>query len=155
MALVGRFEKITSVESTTEFDEILVTIPDNLDPDHPEYEYRGQQKTFTQPKLIHTVEWVMENAYIVIKAIAVHLEDIDRLENEIDNNFSKSFRVNIMYNVYESNEQRLLNFHNPTERFQNSEVFYINLSEIQEKSILIWGYEKLKTLPGFENLEDN
>jgi len=155
MALVGTWKKYNIRESETETESFTFTVPENLLEGHPDYELRGQEKTFTQPKLIEEVIETIENAYIVVKAVAIHLEDNNRDQDQIDNNLAKAFRVNILYNIYIGENERKLNFISPYIADQNSEIFYIDLGEIDNSNMLSWAYSKLKTMRGFEDLIDN
>jgi len=155
MALVGTWKKYNIRESETETESFTFTVPEDLPEGHPDYELRGQEKTVVQPTLEKILEETVENAYIIVKAVAIHLEDRDRLQDDIDIDFGKGFRVNILFNIYQNKENRLLNFNMPYIADQNSDVFYIDLGEIDNSNILSWAYSKLKTIEGFEELIDD
>lgn len=155
MALVGTFKRYHFVESETETETFTFTVPSDLPEGHPDYEFRGQEKSFTQPLMIEELLETVENAYVIVKAVAIHLEDNNRLPEEIDNNLAKAFRVNILYNIYVGENERKLNFYTPYIADQNAEVFYIDLSEIDNSNMLSWAYNKLKTIRGFEELENS
>ena len=155
MALVGTWKKYNIRESETETESFTFTVPEDLPEGHPDYELRGQEKTFTQPKLIEEIVETIENAYIVVKAVAIHLEDTNRDQDQINNDVTKAFRVNILYNIYIGENERKLNFISPYIADQNSEIFYIDLGEIDNSNMLSWAYSKLKTMRGFEDLIDN
>ena len=155
MALVGTFKHYAMVQSETETESFTFIVPEDVPEDNPDYPLRGQEKTVTQPAMVEELVNTITDCYVVVKAVAVHLEDMDRLEDEIDVTLGKSFRVNIMYNVYESRNARLLSFSYPYLADQNSEIFYINLDEINNSNILSWAYSKLKTMKGFEDLIDD
>ena len=155
MALVGTFKHYAMVQSETETESFTFIVPEDVPEDNPDYPLRGQEKTVTQPVMVEELINIITDCYVVVKAVAVHLEDTDRLESEINISLSKGFRVNIMYNVYESKNARLLGFNYPYLANQNSEIFYIDLSEIDNNNLLSWAYSKLKTMKGFEDLIDD
>jgi len=155
MALVGTWKKYNIRESETETESFTFTVPEDLPEGHPDYELRGQEKTVVQPTLEKILEETVENAYIIVKAVAIHLEDRDRLQDDIDIDLGKGFRVNILFNIYQNKENRLLNFNMPYIADQNSDVFYIDLAEVDNNNILSWAYSKLKTIEGFEELIDD
>jgi len=154
MALVGTWRKYIIIESETETDSFTFLVPKNLPEGHPDYEFAGKEKTITQPKMIENIIETIEDSYIIVKAVAIHLEDNNREADDIDNNLAKSFRVNILYNIYKGENERKINFNNPYIADQNSEVFYIDLGEIDNSNMLAWAYSKIKTTRGFEELEN-
>lgn len=136
--------------------EVEVTIPaDFADETHPHYQLRGTTFTEAQSTMTFVTDETIEDAYVVIKAIAIHLEDVEYSEDEIDETYGKSYRVNIMYHIYLSENDRKLHFDNFHLMEDASEMIYLDSLDQVMPNPIEWAYNYVKTLPSFADLNDS
>jgi len=148
MALVGTFKK--GHYEATQPTEVEVTIPlDFSDENHPYYQKRGETFIEVQNNIEWVVDEIIENAYIVVKAIAIHLEDGEYQPDQIGQTHGKGYRVNIMYYIYLSKNDRLLNFNNYHLAEDASEIIYLDSLEDLMPNPITWAYNYIKSLPAF------
>ena len=153
MALKGTY-KIGNYQSGP-FRKREVTIPEDFsDETSPFYEKRGQTITLNES----SPEWVttdtIENVYIVIKAIAIHLEDVVYQPEEIEETYGKKYRVNIMYYIFQNEDDRKLDFNTFHMMDDASEMIYLDSLEQLMPNPIAWAYNYVKTLPSFDEVVD-
>lgn len=154
MALIGTYRK-GHYENSEEAQEVQVTVPEDFaDENHPYYQKRGE--TFTEMHVLP--QWVVdeeiENAYVVIKAIAIHLEDDHYPEEHIDETYGKRYRVNIMYHIYLSERDRKLNFNDFHLMEDASEMIYLDSLEQCMPNPIEWAYNYVKNLGAFSEMQN-
>jgi len=135
--------------------EVEVTIPMEFsDESHPDYHLRGQTITRLESHNKFVADTILENCYIVIKAIAIHLEDVLYQPEEIDETYGKRYRVNIMYYIFQNEDDRKINFNNYHLMEEASEMIYLDSLEQLMPNPIAWAYNYVKTLPSFDEVVD-
>ena len=152
MGLIGTYRR--GHYEGTESVEQEVTIPTDIDPNHPWADQAGNTITVTQSNPTWVVDEEIENAYVVIKAIAIHLEDTDYPDDEEEETYGKGYRVNIMYHIYLSQRDRNLHFNDFHLMEDASEMIYLDSLEQLMPNPIAWAYDYVKTLGAFTEMEN-
>jgi len=153
MGLTGTYRK--GHYENGEATEVEVTVPADFDDEtHPYYAVRGTTFTETQYNPTWVVDEEIEDAYIVIKAVAIHLEDEAYSEEDIDETWGKKYRVNIMYYIYNSERDRKLDFEDFQLMEDASEMIYLDSLEQLMPNPIAWAYDYVKTLGAFSEMEN-
>lgn len=135
--------------------EVEITIPMEFsDESHPDYQLRGQTIKRLESHNEFVVDTIIENCYIVIKAIAIHLEDVLYQPEEIEETYGKKYRVNIMYYIFLDQNDRKLDFNAFHMMEDASEMIYLDSLEQLMPNPIAWAYNYVKTLPSFNEVID-
>lgn len=160
MALFGNFKIIEKQEDwdNTTFEER--TYPEDLEEGEEGYEDRGKTVTVEIPaEKIVTVE-TYENVYALIRIVALHTMDVDRLDglSDLDDyNADKSYYAFVRFNLYNSEEDRRISWSNPVLEYDFEELLQIqdiDDEQINANGLYAWCYEQLATLPQCEEMEN-
>jgi len=154
MALIG---KITLHEWVKDMDNPVtqkIQRPDGTSEEltyHPHIEIAGD---------------VIENAYVLIKMAAIHLDDYDRIIEEVDEEGNivgeieasergqtkNGYKLNIRYCIYDSKEYRQDKFHKPLHEIDESQWILIDDLSLGGKNLIEYSYDWIKAKKGFEKL---
>lgn len=135
--------------------EVEITIPMEFsDESHPDYQLRGQTIKRLESHNEFVVDTIIENCYIVIKAIAIHLEDVLYQPEEIEETYGKKYRVNVMYYIFLDQNDRKLDFNAFHMMEDASEMIYLDSLEQLMPNPIAWAYNYVKTLPSFNEVID-
>jgi hypothetical protein len=160
MALFGNFKIIEKQEDwdNTTFEERF--FPEELGPEDPDYDKRGQTLTVEVPGQKEVVVQSYENVYALIRIVALHTMDCDRPNglSDIDTyNEDKSYYAFVRFNLYNSEEDRRIAFSQPIVEHDFEELLHIhniNDEAINANGLYAWCYEQLATLPQCEEMEN-
>jgi hypothetical protein len=108
----------------------------------------------------------LTNAYVIVRAAAIHLEDYTRFAQNIDSDGNVTeeeistprgetkagYRLNIRYHVYTSEENRLDRWGHPHLEIDEDEWILIDNLSLGGKNLIEYCYDWLKTKRGFESL---
>ena len=124
----------------------------------------GTKETITIVPDKEVQNFVIEDAYVVVRMAAIHTEDYDRFveidgeiteietpRGETKNGYSLYYR----YNIYTSLEQRLDYFLEPEHGLDTSEIIKVDDLYLNGKNLIEYCYDHLKTKKGFEELINN
>ena len=156
MALQGNVNVWATVEDTDNPLETTVERPD------------GSVETISYYPLKQVEGELIENAYVVVRMCAMHLEDYNRfaqivdpddpnniIEEEIETPVGETkagYRLNIRYHIYTSEDARLNRWEEPYIEIDEEEWIQIDDLSLGGKNIIEYCYDWLKTKQGFENL---
>lgn len=141
MAVIGTYNKITTTQSETETEEVVVTYPETMDEMDPNYDKRGTTETISRPVFDQTVE-TFDNVYINISKIAFY-------KNEINN--EGQTLLDFTFCVYNSEAEKDNDLNSFIER---DAVIGQHLSISSDDDIRVKAYELLKIQPQFLNLKN-
>lgn len=112
---------------------------------------------------------VIEDAYVLIKMAAIHLDDYDRIVEEVDDetgqiigeiettergNTKNGYKLNIRYCIYDSIELRQDKFHKPLHEIDEEQWIIIDDLYLGGKNLIQYCYDWIKSKKGFEELTD-
>lgn len=147
MALQGNIEFFKFEQTGTE--TVEVEVPMDIPAEHPQYENRGQTISMEQPILeeVKDEEKSFDNVYLIIQSCGF----TQHKESEAD----KMWYLSIIYAVYESKEARdNLEPALQINDFTNMEKIDIDSDEFNNDNIVIFAYNKLKSIDSFSNMTD-
>jgi len=127
----------------------------------------GTEETITTHPMIELEGEVIENAYVIIKMAAIHLDDNDRILEEVDDDGNiigditsetprgetkNGYKLNIRYNIYDSLENRQDKFFKP--KHEIDEVQWVEVPDLNlgGKNLIEFCYDFIKTKTGFGDL---
>ena len=155
MALVG---KITLYEWVKDLDN--PQIENVIRPD-------GTEEEIEYHPMIELAGEVIENAYVIVKMASIHLDDNDRIIEEVDDetgeiigeieitergNTKNGYKLNIRYCIYDSVELRQDKFHKPLHEIDEQQWIVIDDLYLGGKNLIEYCYDWIKTKKGFEEL---
>ena len=155
MALVG---KITLYEWVRDMDN-----PETQTVERPD----GSVEEITHYPYIQKQGEVIEEAYVIVKMAAIHLDDNDRILLEVDEDGNEigeiesgaergetknGYKLNIRYCIYDSVDLRLDKFHKPTYEIDELEWIIVEDLSLGGKNLIEYAYDWLKNKKGFEEL---
>ena len=159
MALQGNLQ-IWKVRESGEFNENQITYPDN----YHDAELAGQTVTKQEPILEEYIDQEINNAYVIIRMAAMHLEDYDRIVPDEDGNdveldvargeTKSGHRVYFQYHVYSSKEARQDKFFQPDLELDIAEQVIVDDLGLNNMNIIEYCYNYLKSKNGFEQLNN-
>lgn len=157
MALKGNL-KIWKVRESGKFKEQQVTYPNN----YPDSELAGQTVTSQEPVLEEYIDQEINDAYVIIRMAAIHLEDYDRIvtdesgnviETDVPRGETKNgHRFYFQYHVYTSKEARQDKFFKPELQLDIAELVFVDDLSLDNMNIIEYCYNYLKTKKGFDTL---
>tara|TARA_R100001082_G_C4309400_1_gene136052 strand:+ start:139 stop:615 length:477 start_codon:yes stop_codon:yes gene_type:complete len=127
----------------------------------------GSEETITYPPMILKEGEVIEDAYVLIKMASIHLDDNDRILEEVDNegniigeviveqergNTKNGYKLNIRYCIYDSKDLRQDKFHKPKHEIDEMEWIMIDDLNLGGKNLIEYSYDWIKNKKGFEEL---
>lgn len=155
MALQGDITIYWDEPSPTETNIVKVKYPaaDKMHPDDPNYEKAGTEEEIAEPLMIEKSK-SYEDVYVVIRTYALMKSEtpvalLDENQEFVDYVLEKDWYLNLRYTVYESEEAKN---NNPEDYIL--ENFSHHLLSDENLDLTNLGYDKLKTLKGFEKLID-
>ena len=155
MALIGKITLYELVRDTDNPVEIKTVRPD------------GTEETIEQYPYIQKEGEVIEDAYVLIKMAAIHLDDYDRIVEEVDDetgqiigeiettergNTKNGYKLNIRYCIYDSKDLRQDKFHKPIHEIDEMEWIIIDDLYLGGKNLIEYCYDWIKNKKGFEEL---
>ena len=155
MALVG---KITLYEWVKDLDN-----PQTENVIRPD----GTEEEIEYYPMIELAGEVIENAYVIVKMAAIHLDDNDRIVEEVDletgeiigeielterGQTKNGYKLNIRYCIYDSKDLRQDKFHKPKYEIDESEWIMIDDLYLDGKNLIEYSYDWIKNKNGFEEL---
>ena len=159
MALKGNL-KIWKVRESGEFNENQVTYPNN----YHDAELAGQTVTKQEPILEEYIDQEINNAYVIIRMAAMHLEDYDRIVTDALGNVievdvprgetKNGHRLYFQYHVYSSIEARQDKFFQLDLELDIDELIFVDDLSLNNMNIIEYCYNYLKTKKGFADLID-
>lgn len=139
MALKGDITWTTVELSETETQDQIITYPDEMHEDDPNYDKRGTSETIQVPKETY-ISNSYTDVYLYVKSIQMHT---------FTNNGEKTEQVHYHYAGYESKDVRNNN---------NEDFLFFNGGQIQnyDHDSNIWNqcYDQLKLREDFKDLKD-
>lgn len=150
MALVGTVKFYRDEPDMDNPETGTVTYPEDLPETSSAYEKRGTSEEVTTYPNIRVLDNQIDNAYVIIKMCAMHLQDDN--DGSHDN---KHFNVFYRVNIYESLEARQEDiYENVLMEIDIDPIHYedIDVEDWGTKSLLSYCYEHLKTQEGYEDL---
>lgn len=155
MALQGNITIYWNEQSPTETNIVKIKYPeaDKMDPEDPNYEKAGTEEEIAEPLIIEKSK-EYENVYVVIRTYALMKSEVpipllDENNEIVDHVLEKDWYLNLRYTVYESEEAKN---NNPEEYILENYSHHLLSDENLDLTNL--GYDKIKTLKGFEQLID-
>jgi hypothetical protein len=155
MALQGNITIYWNEQSPTETNIVKIKYPeaDKMDPEDPNYEKAGTEEEIAEPLIIEKSK-EYENVYVVIRTYALMKSEVpipllDEDGEIVDHVLEKDWYLNLRYTVYESEEAKN---NNPEEYILENYSHHLLSDENLDLTNL--GYDKIKTLKGFEQLID-
>jgi len=155
MALVG---KITLYEWVRDTDN--PQIENIIRPD-------GTEEEVEYFPMIQLAGEVIEDAYVIVKMAAIHLDDNDRIVEEVDDETGQiignieiaergetknGFKLNIRYCIYDSKDLRQDTFHKPLHEIDEEQWIIIDDLSLGGKNLIEYSYDWIKNKKGFEEL---
>jgi hypothetical protein len=155
MALVG---KVTLYDWVQDMD---TPITENIvKPD-------GTETTITSYPMKELAGEVIEDAYVIIRMAAIHLDDNDRIVEEVDDEGNiigeftnpaergetkNGYKLNLRYNIYDSKENRQDRFFKPIYEIDEIEWIVVDDLGLGGKNLIEFCYDYIKSKQGFEEL---
>lgn len=155
MALVGKITLYEWVKDTDNPQTENVIRPD------------GTEETVTYYPYIEKDGEVIENAYVIVKMASIHLDDNDRIVEEVDletgeiigeielterGQTKNGYKLNIRYCIYDSKDLRQDKFYKPIHEIDESQWIIIDDLSLGGKNVIEYAYDWIKNKKGFEEL---
>ena len=155
MALVG---KVTLYKWVKDLDNPVIHEVERPD---------GTKDTITSHHMIEADGEVIESAYVIIRMAAIHLDDNDRILQEVDDEGNiigeitipiergetkNGYKLNIRYNIYDSIENRQDRFFKPLHEIDEMEWVDVPDLNLGGKNLIEFCYDYIKSKQGFEEL---
>ncbi len=147
MALQGKITNYKVIEDTSaEKIEEKIRYDENIPEDHEDYDKRGTEETIlVYPKIqVIDEEKSYDDAYLKIIACGFH--QTPKAFNDAGEG-EKTFYLNILYNIYRSNDHADYDSGNPVEFLDWSEMEPIDLNaeEFTSQNMMQYSYEVLNS----------
>tara|TARA_S200002703_G_scaffold29575_1_gene25490 strand:- start:1268 stop:1759 length:492 start_codon:yes stop_codon:yes gene_type:complete len=141
-----------------------ITLPKSLPDNHEYKEQEGQTIEVEEPNFVKYEKHNIENAYVIVRMAAIHVDDYDRYTEDADGNSyeidvprgdtKQGYNLNLRYNIYSSQDARQDYFLKPDLEIDIPEQIRLENLDFNGKNLIEYCYEYLKTKEGFENLKD-
>lgn len=162
MALIGNLIIYDYKQDGTVIREI--TFPESLPDDHEHKEHEGQTIEVEEPNFVKYEKHNIENAYVIVRMAAIHVDDYDRYALDADGNSyeidvprgetKQGYNLMLRYNIYGSQDARQDYFFKPDFELDVPEKIELENLDLDGKNLIQYCYDYLKTKEGFENLTD-
>ena len=139
-----------------------VTFPETLPDDHEHKEFEGQTIEVEEPNMVKYEKHNIENAYVIVRMAAIHVDDHDRYMRNADGDMyeiniprgetKQGYNLMLRYNIYSSQDARQDYFFEPDFELDIPEKIELDNLDLNGKNLIQYCYDYLKTKEGFENL---
>lgn len=157
MALKGNV-KIWKIRNSGKYEPRTISYPEG----YSDESLAGQDVIIQDPILEEYIDQEIDNAYVVVRIASMHLEDTDRIVPDENGNdveietprgeTKNGHRLWFRYNIYSSKEARQDKFFQPDLELDTAELIFVDDLALDNKNIIEYCYDYLKTKKGFEDL---